>query len=106
MGEKIELAGYGISDASDNIGAGILRKTSVIVLNPKFSSTEIELDQSHGGGACHGDSGGPAYLMIKKHPYLFGITSRGEGQCDREVIYTKIAAYQKWFTQAVRRLRK
>ena len=105
-GEKAILAGYGISNASANSGAGVLRKTEVNVLNPNYSEAEIEFDQSKGGGACHGDSGGPAYLMINQHPYLFGITSRGAGNCDIDVIYTKISAYQDWFTEAVTRIRK
>jgi secreted trypsin-like serine protease len=105
-GQSVELAGYGISSATAQTGAGVLRKTSVTVLDPQYSSSEISFDQSKGGGACHGDSGGPAYLVIENHPYLFGITSRGGGNCDQDVIYTKIAAYQDWFNSAVTAIRR
>ena len=105
VGESVELAGYGISNATQDSGAGILRKVDVSVVNPNYSSSEVELDQTHGGGACHGDSGGPAYVMINNHPYLFGITSRGGGNCDQTVIYTKISAYADWFKQASDKLR-
>ena len=105
-GASVVLAGYGISNARSDTGAGILRKTSVNILNPNYSPSEIELDQTQGGGACHGDSGGPAYLLINDHPYLFGITSRGGGNCDEDVIYTKISAYQDWFTEAVAKIRR
>lgn len=105
-GESVELAGYGISNATADTGAGLLRKTNVTITNPNFSSSEVELDQSHGGGACHGDSGGPAYVIINAHPYLFGITSRGGGNCDETVIYTKISAYADWFKEAAASLRR
>ncbi|CAN5951503.1 unnamed protein product [Sphagnum jensenii] len=105
VGENVELAGYGISNATADTGAGILRKTTVTITNPNYSSSEVELDQTHGGGACHGDSGGPAYVLIDNHPYLFGITSRGGGNCDETVIYTKISAYADWFKKASDTLR-
>jgi secreted trypsin-like serine protease len=105
-GQAVILAGYGITDAQANDGEGVLHKTSVTVINENFSPTEVELDQTHGGGACHGDSGGPAYLIIGGHPYLFGITSRGGGECDQDVIYSKISAYSDWFASAVAAIRK
>ena len=105
IGQKVILAGYGISDASADTGAGILRKTEVTVEDPTFSPTEIQLDQSRGGGACHGDSGGPAFIMRNGHPLLFGITSRGEGNCDQDVIYTKIVSYAEWFAEATKKIR-
>ena len=105
VGEKVELAGYGISNALGDSGAGVLRKTNVVVSNPAYSPTEVEFDQTHGGGACHGDSGGPAYLMINNHPYLFGITSRGSGNCDQDVVYSQISKYSDWFKIASDKVR-
>ena len=105
-GESVEIAGYGISDAQNDAGSGVLRQIELKIANPRFSETEVELDQSHGGGACHGDSGGPAYVVIAGQPYLFGITSRGSGDCDVDVIYTRIAAYGDWFGDASRALRR
>ncbi len=104
-GESVELAGFGISDATHDTGAGVLRKVKVKILNPEFSATEVEMDQSHGGGACHGDSGGPAYVIINKHPFLFGITSRGGGNCDQDVIYSTISGFADWFKEAGAQLR-
>ncbi len=106
VGQSVEIAGYGISNALANSGAGVLRKTSVTVSNPEYSPTEVAFDQTHGGGACHGDSGGPAYLIINQHPYLFGITSRGGGNCDQDVVYSEISKYASWFKEAASQLRR
>ena len=100
LGQEVTIAGYGISNPDSDSGAGTLRKVRVTIKNPDYSKTEVQLDQSQGGGACHGDSGGPAYILIGNHPYLFGITSRGTGNCDQDVIYTKISSYADWFSRA------
>ena len=105
-GEVVEIAGYGISNATTDQGEGILRHTNITLIEPAYSATEVRLDQSHGGGACHGDSGGPAYLVISGQPYLFGITSRGSGACDIDVIYTRLEPYRAWFEKASASLRK
>jgi hypothetical protein len=99
-GDEVTLAGYGITNGATNFGAGLLRKVQVKVLNANFSATEIEFDESEGGGACNGDSGGPAYVMVNNHPFLFALTSRGGSECNQDVIYTKISAYADWFTTA------
>ena len=101
-GQDVVLAGYGINNARDNTGEGVLRKSYVSVQNPRYSPSEIQFDQRRGGGACHGDSGGPAYVMIEGHPYLFGITSRGAGECNQDAVYTLISSYAEWFKEAVR----
>lgn len=100
VGDPVTLAGYGIWSAERNDGEGFLRKAQVTVSNPHYSSTEIEFDQSQGRGACHGDSGGPAYFLVNKKPYLFGITSRGGGNCDQKVVYTTIGSLADWFSDA------
>jgi hypothetical protein len=108
-GEEAVLAGYGITDARTRAGAGVLRKTRVRVEQDRPGKTEMILDQSHGHGACHGDSGGPAYVRVGGRPVLAGVTNRsypdsGPDNCAGRVVYTKISAYRPWMKKADARL--
>lgn len=75
-------------------GSGLLRSTQVTV--SKLLPNEVVLDQTHGTGACSGDSGGPAYVLKNGRYYLWGVTSRGNVGCDSDGIYTNILTYKDW----------
>ncbi len=108
VGSQATLAGYGLSEFKQDPntgetiigkGAGVLREVSGIqVINLLPSLEEITFDQSQGHGACHGDSGGPAYLKDPQThvSYLVGVTSRGGGNCDMTAVYTGIIGYSQW----------
>ncbi len=109
-GGTVTLAGYGISDAGGS-GAGTLRKVDGIkILNPTLGKTELVLDQSQGHGACHGDSGGPGYLVGSSGQLtLWGLTDRGypdnaPDDCAHQSVYTKVDAYTQWISNAVQTL--
>ncbi len=108
-GDEVVLAGYGITNASKKSGSGTLRKATVTVNQPEFGQTEILLDQRRGSGACHGDSGGPAFVESNGKYYLMGVTSRGypvtaPDDCKHEVVYTRVNAYREWISQASKEL--
>lgn len=110
-GESVIIAGFGISNAEADTGAGVLRKTEVPVKRPGFGRTEILLDQSFGSGACHGDSGGPALIKRRSRLHLVGIISRGypansPDDCAHDAIFTKVAPYTDWLVQAAAELRR
>ncbi len=108
-GSKVILAGYGISNAQNKSGAGILRRANVRVENRRAGKSEMILDQTRGRGACHGDSGGPAYLNKGGKIVLAGITNRGfpngsPDDCAHKVVYTKVPAYRSWIQKNEKRL--
>lgn len=104
QGQITVLAGYGLSDAVKKEGSGLLRKTSVVIANPKHGNSEVSLDQRKGTGACHGDSGGPAYALTESGYSLWGVTSRGlddpKDDCSQYAVYTNAVTYKDWINQA------
>lgn len=92
----------------DMTGSGLLRKTSVTIEDNKFAQSEILLNQTKGTGACHGDSGGPAYITVNGQLYLWGVTSRGErdpkNDCSQYAVYTSTLFYKDWIAQVSNRM--
>ncbi len=110
-GQPVLLAGYGVSDDDQRNGAGTLRKVEVTVNDPNFGTTEVTLDQSHGRGACHGDSGGPAFVESNGSLLLWGVTNRSYPDdvgdtCKVGVIYTRITAYNSFIATSAAVLRQ
>lgn len=100
-GQQVTLAGYGTTEGGENAGGeGVLRKVHVSVAQRTWGTTEVLMDQSNGKGACHGDSGGPAYLTIHGELKLFGVTSRvvndPTDSCTRFTAYTNLVPYLDW----------
>lgn len=97
---KVVLAGYGISNGTTREGAGTLRAAFSTISDPKSDVGEVQLDQRNGSGACHGDSGGPAYIYRGGQYFLWGVTSRGsqdpKNDCTQFAIYTNALNYSVW----------
>lgn len=108
-GQTVTLAGYGINNAQTKTGAGRLRKADVKISDSRPGKTEMILDQTHGRGACHGDSGGPAYINKNGKMILAGVTNRGypnsaPDDCAHKVVYTKVPAYRSWIQKNEKKL--
>lgn len=109
-GEIVTLAGFGTSNGA-GAGAGRLRSVDVKIAKAKYSRTEVTVDQTKGHGACHGDSGGPAFIQDNNgNLLLWGVTSRGiddpQDHCAGEAVYTRIQPYVPWINKIVRGWKK
>lgn len=102
-GQQVMLAGYGISDGVKQTGSGILRSVETTIKTVGFTRTEILIDQTQGKGACHGDSGGPAYIRVDGKLKVFGVTSRGvndpNNDCSVAAAYTSVPFYAEWIAR-------
>ena len=107
-GETVTLAGYGTANGVTGEGAGRLRYVDTTIEKVDYSASEFLFEQSHGKGACHGDSGGPAYVTVDGKKLLIGVTSRGvndpQNHCDVSSAYTSIPAYGPWIIKTAKEL--
>jgi hypothetical protein len=107
-GEIVTLAGFGITSGhADGDDAGRLRAVDVKIDNAQYSKTEVSIDQTNRKGACHGDSGGPAFVQDNGGGLLlWGVTSRGindpSDRCAGDSVYTRIQPYARWINNVLR----
>jgi secreted trypsin-like serine protease len=108
-GMEIQLAGYGLTAMLPRrINPKKLMKATV-KLTAKVGVSELKFEQFDGKGACHGDSGGPAYATIKGKLVLVGVTSRsatpeGGYTCEEGSIYTSVAGQSTFIRAAAKYL--
>jgi len=77
--------------------------------NAKFTETEILFNFMDGKGACHGDSGGPAFAVINGKLFVIGVTSRapslsGGETCLEGAVYTSVPAHIEFLRQSAQYL--
>jgi secreted trypsin-like serine protease len=93
---------------SDHAEAGKLRSVTTTMKNATYSKSEFLIEASKGKSACHGDSGGPAYVNIDGEDVLTGVTSRGvddeQDMCNVSAAYTSIPFYATWIVSTSKQL--
>ncbi len=114
-GATFTLSGFGINKYENDKdgqlvgeGDGVLRQVAgVKIIEVESSGLEILLDQTS-GGACHGDSGGPAYFtdVTTQKTYVVGVTSRGEEPCKTMSIYSSTLGFSDWINTATEKILK
>lgn len=97
------VAGYGVSDGVLELGARTLRQAEVFIANAAYGPSEVLVNQFHGQGVCHGDSGGPAFVRIQGSLYVWGVTSRGignlENACNQYAAMTNTLPHRTWIVR-------
>lgn len=111
FGERLIVAGFGVTAAGTPYGLGIPRAASLTVTG-KPGSLQIRLvdpktnDKTAGLGACTGDSGGPAFENGKNT--VIGIVSWSTGPdssegCGGLTGVTPLLSYRDWVIDAARK---
>jgi secreted trypsin-like serine protease len=67
----VTLLGFGVTGENPYTNTTTLKMTTIPA---KFENAVLVTDQTHGSGACHGDSGGPAFVKLNAKNYLVGVT--------------------------------
>jgi hypothetical protein len=97
LGRRVTLAGYGLSDLSDN--ADLLFSTQVVTDVDETHLTTAGFGKS---GACLGDSGGPLLGRGKSGSVVvLGILTNGSPSCDRWDQYLRVDSLGPWLRERV-----
>jgi hypothetical protein len=96
VGGQLDIAGFGEREEG---GTGILEHVYNEVT--AVQNRKVEYDQGEGmgtgiGGPCSGDSGGPAFITRSGVPYVAGVTSYGDQDCNQYGVSTSVDYYQGW----------
>lgn len=102
VGTKLTLAGFGVVRGGFfPTPAKRLMKTDVTIENAALNPTQFRYQSIDGKSACSGDSGGPAFLIGADGGLtVAGVTSWGDGNCEKFGVYTSVPSMLAWIQAA------
>ena len=104
MGQKIIMAGFGVTDGETESGSGKLRLTHSTLID-QHSATEFVSDGKK-TSVCFGDSGGPAFIQEGDRLLQWGVASSVTNQaCNEASIHTAIMNYENWIKSNIAKLK-
>jgi hypothetical protein len=102
-GQKVILAGFGVTDGENNIGAGTLRQTTSEIID--FHSATEAVTDGQKSSVCFGDSGGPAFIKVKNELIQWGVASSVANlACNESSIHTEVMKYLSWISKSMAKL--
>lgn len=104
-GERLILAGFGVTQVNGENPGDRLRKVDTILSGVRNKAREFDFGPTFGKTSCNGDSGGPAFVVRRGKPgqsslVLVGVTSRGNF-CQDSGTYTDIRLFIPWLSKVV-----
>jgi len=113
-GDRLTVAGFGVTEPSSEKGTGVPR-AAVLVATGVPGNLQIRLHDPaargarFGLGACTGDSGGPAFLERDGRFAVIGVVSWSTGPagtdgCGGLTGVTPLKLYQAWMTVEARKM--
>jgi secreted trypsin-like serine protease len=113
-GDRFVIAGYGVTAARSDSGAGVPR-TAALIATGRPGNLQIRLvdpatrDQRAGLGACTGDSGGPAFVESDGGFAVIGVVSWSTGPgntdgCGGLTGITPLALHRAWIIETARKM--
>jgi len=114
IGEPFAIVGYGVTAPRDNRSAAVLRRAELIATG-KPGNLQLRLfdpatkGETHGLGACTGDSGGPVYEERDGKRLVYGVISWTTGPklsdgCGGLTGVTPLELYLPWIADMARSL--
>ena len=102
-GELLTILGYGL----DEFGIYNILKAGIMQVTGSNGINTVAARPPGGGTACHGDSGGPAFIVQRKKLVVAGITSYGGPTCTADWISfaSLVHPASKWFIKVAKRAR-
>lgn len=93
--QDVLFAGYGVTNGTKDIGAGLLRMTKTKVIGQQ-SKTEV-ITNGRETSVCFGDSGGPGFVFTNNEFIQWGVASSVLNRaCNKASIHTFIMDYKSW----------
>ncbi len=100
VGKTMRFVGYGVTDGVNQTGAGKKREVTLSIV--ELSDTEFAY-ADQGKNTCNGDSGGPAFFRAASGQWeVAGVTSRGDRDCEKYGIYTRVDAFEAFISAQLR----
>lgn len=99
-GSAIVLVGFGVTAEGAGDG-GIKRRADNVIEQVQPARFGVVGSGNGVGNLCHGDSGGPAFVVARGQELVAGVTSAAEGGCGTSRSWeTRVDAYLDWIQTA------